>query len=144
MSLAGAMQFLREVLAAGVADVLLRRGVDPAEAEQLYEGQEFPDFTDRAVPALGPLPRIPIDVANEPKKILDANPARKRAVFQGRGPGLIAIATRQEDLAQGTAGGGILLSVGDAVIDEPPHEHHGEWWAVTDVAGSVLIAGEVS
>lgn len=144
MSLAGAVAFVREVIAAGVAEALFRRGVTPAEAEQLYEGQELGELGPPAPTELGPLPKISLDVANQPKRIMAANPARKRAVFQSRGPGLISIATRQEDLAQGSAGGGILLDVKDVVIDEPPHEHHGEWWAVSDVAGSVLIAGEVS
>lgn len=134
-----ALTLAREVLAAALGSVLTRA----RERGELTE--EFTGLpADVRVPALGPLPAHTLATANQPQQLFQANPARRRAIFQSRGAGLIAIAPRQEDLAQGTAAGGILLQVGDVLIDEPPDVHRGEWWAVSDVAGTVLIAGEVS
>lgn len=126
----------REVFAAALGSVLTRA----RDGGELID--ELP--AELRVPVLGPLPAVTLAVANRPQQLFQANPARRRAVFQSRGAGLIAIAGKQEDLAQGTAAGGILLQVGDFFIDEPPHVHPGEWWAVSDVVGTVLIAGEVS
>lgn len=144
MPASGVIEFTRELLAAALASILTRQRsgqLDPG-----YEGSllDLPEFQIENLPALGRIQLYTLATAGEPRKIFDTNVVRRRCVIQNRGPGLIAIATAQEDLAAGVGAGGLLLMKRDYMIDEMPDVHRGEWWAVTDSAGTSFVAGEVS
>jgi len=144
MPASGVIEFTRELLAAALASILTRQR--NGQLEPGYEGSllDLPEFQIENLPQLGPLPIFTLATAGVPQKVFDTNVMRRRTVIQNRGPGLVAIATKQEDLAQGVTAGGLLLSKRDYMIDEMPDVHRGEWWAVTDSAGTQLVAGEVS
>lgn len=77
--------------------------------------------------------------AATPKKIADANTSpRRRVAIINISTVEIEFGTKREDLP-----GGWPLAPKDAIIDEPPFPHGGEWWAYSAAAVTILVGEQL-
>lgn len=85
------------------------------------------------------MPVRPTTIDTQPVKILVENPRRIGTIFDNRGPGIVYAST---DKSTATIAAGIKIPVDSILEDDWPPAHIGEWWAVSDAAGTTLLVGE--
>lgn len=89
--------------------------------------------------AIGRAYPITFAAANDSIRVLGGNDRRAATIFQNRGPGLVFLNTGPV----GSLNEGIRVDVNATLQDQPPGPiHQGEWWAMTDTAGTVLVVQE--
>lgn len=82
----------------------------------------------------GDVQETTLNIGPQGAPLIPANPDRRSVMIQNQGPGNVWVSPRNHG---GNHVGFELPPLG-ALTDEPPCEHFGEWWVVTDANATVV------